>query len=86
MSHAQSFENARTYLPVQFFELREPPLVIQFNKRDLNNMPPDEELERIAGPRPDGMFSAVASRGVAEALGLSEPVARLLASRFGVAA
>ncbi|MFP6684369.1 MAG: gliding motility protein [Polyangiaceae bacterium] len=124
VSNAQSFEEMRAHLRAQDLDPRELPLVIQFNKRDLNNIRPDEELERLARRGRDWVFPAVANRGegvvetflaamrmtwrslderyqleprlgvteeqllqaVAEQLGVTEPVARLLASRFGVAA
>ncbi|MCL7968291.1 MAG: gliding-motility protein MglA [marine benthic group bacterium] len=59
-----------------------PPMVFQYNKRDLPGAVPEEELERVLNPTGQPAFSSVAYRreGVIEPLtALSERVVRTLA-------
>jgi signal recognition particle receptor subunit beta len=59
-----------------------PPMVFQYNKRDLPEALPEEELERVLNPARRPAFSSIASRreGVIEPLtALSERVVRTLA-------
>jgi signal recognition particle receptor subunit beta len=67
-ANAASFLDLRQNLQELGFSLKEMPLVIQFNKRDLPAVRPDEEIEALAkrGKEPVFKASAVAGTGVLE--------------------
>ncbi|HEY6100017.1 MAG TPA: GTPase [Anaeromyxobacter sp.] len=62
-SNAESISNLETNLGELGIELRHFPLVIQYNKRDLPNVLPVEELRRELNPLGVPEFETVASRG-----------------------
>lgn len=67
-SNADAFLNLKQNLRDQGVELREMPLVIQFNKRDMPEVRSDAELDTLARRGREPVFRAVALRdqGVAE--------------------
>jgi signal recognition particle receptor subunit beta len=67
-NNAASFLDLRANLKELGVTLRELPLVIQFNKRDLANVRPDAEIEQLArrGREPVFRASAVKGEGVLE--------------------
>jgi len=74
-ANLESFATLRTNLEEQGYDLESIPLVFQYNKRDLANVCPVPEMEKVLNPRGLGSFEAVASngRGVLETLkGLSK--------------
>ncbi len=62
-ANIESFENLRTNLKEQGYDLDTIPLVIQYNKRDLPNVVPLDELESVINPRKVPSFEAVAPEG-----------------------
>jgi hypothetical protein len=62
-TNAQSFTELRENLQAHDMRIEQLPLVIQFNKRDLPKVRPDEELHRMARRSLEWVFPAVASRG-----------------------
>jgi signal recognition particle receptor subunit beta len=62
-ANVESIENLRINLTEQGYELDKLPLVIQYNKRDLGNVVPVDELRRALNPRNAPDFEAVASDG-----------------------
>lgn len=67
-NNAASFLDLRSNLKELGVRLRETPLVIQFNKRDLGNVRPDREIAELArrGREPVFKASAVKGEGVLE--------------------
>lgn len=67
-SNADAFLNLKQNLRDQGVELREMPLVLQFNKRDLPDVRSDDELDGLARRGREPVFQAIALRdqGVAE--------------------
>jgi GTPase SAR1 family protein len=67
-NNAASFLDLRSNLKELGVRLRETPLVIQFNKRDLGNVRPDGEIAELArrGREPVFKASAVTGQGVLE--------------------
>jgi signal recognition particle receptor subunit beta len=67
-ANAESFRELRANLKVNGFEVREMPLVIQFNKRDLPDVRTDDQLRALARRGREPVYGAVATeaRGVAE--------------------
>lgn len=62
-ANIESFENLRSNLAEQGYNLDTIPLIIQYNKRDLPNIVPVDELRRALNPRYVPDFEAVASEG-----------------------
>ena len=62
-ANIESVENLRTNLQEQGYDLDKIPYVIQYNKRDLPNAAPLEELENLLNPRGVPHFEAVAPKG-----------------------
>jgi len=62
-ANIESFDNLRTNLKEQGYEVDNLPLVIQYNKRDLPNVVPLDELERVLNTRKVPYFEAVAPEG-----------------------
>ncbi|MEK7679769.1 MAG: GTPase domain-containing protein [Deltaproteobacteria bacterium] len=60
----ESFENMKVNLLEQGLSLEEIPYVVQYNKRDLPNVIPVEDLRRLFGGDDVLNFEAVASTGV----------------------
>jgi hypothetical protein len=60
----ESLENLKVNLRSQGYELDDLPMVIQYNKRDLPNVVPVEELERQINHRNDPSFESIATEGV----------------------
>ena len=58
-----SFIDLRTNLKDNGLDLRKLPLVIQFNKRDLPNIRPDEEIAQLAVHGREPVYKAIATRG-----------------------
>jgi signal recognition particle receptor subunit beta len=62
-ANIESVENLRTNLQEQGYDLDKVPYVIQYNKRDLPNAAPMEELQNLLNPRGVPHFEAVAPKG-----------------------
>ena len=62
-ANMESFENLEYNLEEQGYELDKVPYVIQYNKRDLPNCTPIEELRRLVNPKGVPDFEAVATTG-----------------------
>jgi len=62
-ANVESFENMKVNLEEQGYDLAQVPYVMQYNKRDLPNIVPSQELNRILNT--DGVpdFEAVATHG-----------------------
>jgi len=62
-ANVESFENMKVNLEEQGYDLAQVPYVMQYNKRDLPNIVPSQELNRILNT--DGVpdFEAVATQG-----------------------
>lgn len=60
----ESFKNLETNLQQQGYDIRQVPLIIQYNKRDLKNVTPIHELRRILNKYNSPEFEAVATQGV----------------------
>jgi hypothetical protein len=63
-ANLESFENLRTNLSEQGYDLNRIPNVVQYNKRDLPNAVAIEELRESLNPRSVPEFQAVAPTGV----------------------
>ena len=63
-ANIESLDNLRTNLEDQGYNLDKLPYVIQYNKRDLPNASPIEELEETLNPTKVPMFEAQAHLGV----------------------
>jgi len=63
-ANIESIENLRTNLAEQGYDLNKVPFVVQYNKRDLPNVVPVEELRRVLNPRNVPDFDAVATDGI----------------------
>jgi mutual gliding-motility protein MglA len=63
-ANLESFENLRTNLGEQGYDLNKIPSVVQYNKRDLPNAVAIEELRESLNPRSVPEFQAVAPTGV----------------------
>jgi signal recognition particle receptor subunit beta len=57
-------ENLRTNLAEQGYSLDKLPYVVQYNKRDMPNVAPVDELRRVLNPGNVPDFEAVASTGI----------------------
>ena len=88
-----AFVNMQENLEENGIDATTHPLVIQFNKRDLPDAQPDEEIDRLAARGAEPVYKAVAKRGVGVVetfLGLFDlTLARLeaehgLSDKFGV--
>jgi len=62
-ANIESFENLEYNLEEQGYELDKVPYVIQYNKRDLPNCTPIEELRKLVNPNGVPDFEAVATTG-----------------------
>jgi len=62
-ANAESFHNLSENLRDNGLDLRDMPLVIQFNKRDLPAIRPDEEIDRLAAVGQEPVYKAIATRG-----------------------
>ncbi|MFY9270921.1 MAG: GTPase domain-containing protein [Candidatus Manganitrophaceae bacterium] len=62
-ANIESMENLRKNLKDQGLNLDAMPFIIQYNKRDLPNVVPVEELNRVLNPRNVPFFEAVAATG-----------------------
>jgi signal recognition particle receptor subunit beta len=62
-ANQESLENLRDNLKEQTYDIEKIPLVIQYNKRDLPNVAPVEELSRYLNYLRRPEFSAVATTG-----------------------
>ena len=62
-ANVESVENLRTNLGEQGYDLDKVPYVIQYNKRDLPNAAPLDELQGLLNPRGVPAFEAVAPKG-----------------------
>ena len=70
-ANIESFENLQANLREQGYELEKVPYVIQYNKRDLKNIAPVNELKRLLNPNgkvQDFESIAIKGQGVFEAL------------------
>jgi len=67
-NNAESFENLEKNLAIVGLDIEKVPLVVQFNKRDLPEILPEEEIRRIWGPSgiPVQLASALEGWGVVE--------------------
>ncbi len=62
-ANLESLENLQLNLSEQGYQLEKVPYVIQFNKRDLPNIAPVQELRELLNPLNVPDYEAVASRG-----------------------
>ena len=62
-ANIESFENLEMNLIEQGYELEKIPYVVQYNKRDLPNVAPIEELRELCNPKNVSEFEAVATTG-----------------------
>jgi mutual gliding-motility protein MglA len=69
-ANIESLENLRVNLQEQGFDIEKIPFVIQYNKRDLPNIAPAEEMRKALNPRgvPDFEACAASGDGVFETL------------------
>ena len=69
-ANVESFENLRTNLAEQGYELAKLPFMMQYNKRDLPSAAPLEEMRRLLNPNGSPEFEACATvgKGVFETL------------------
>jgi signal recognition particle receptor subunit beta len=63
-ANIESFENLRLNLKEQGYDLDALPTVLQWNKRDLPNVVPVDEMEKALNPRSVPSFEAVAPEGI----------------------
>ena len=63
-NNAESFRNLSENLKFNGLDLKEIPLVIQFNKRDLPNIRSDEEIDRLTTAGQEPVYKAVAIKGI----------------------
>jgi len=63
-ANIESVENLKINLAEQGYDLNKIPYVVQYNKRDLQNIATVEELRRLLNPRIVPEFQAVAPTGV----------------------
>jgi signal recognition particle receptor subunit beta len=63
-ANIESIENLRINMTEQEYDLDKIPFVIQYNKRDLPNVVPLEEMKKALNPRSVPDFEAVAMEGV----------------------
>ncbi len=87
-NNSESFRNLENNLSIVGLDIEKVPLVIQFNKRDLPDIIPEEEFRRVWGPSgiPVVMASALEGRGVIETLGrLAQLTYRAIDGRFRLA-
>ncbi len=63
-ANIESMEDLRINLSEQGYDLDKLPFVIQYNKRDLPNVVPIEELNRSLNPNGVPFFEAVATQGI----------------------
>ena len=63
-ANEESLENLRTNLAEQGYSLDKIPYVVQYNKRDMPNVAPVEELRRLLNPGGVPDFEGVASTGI----------------------
>jgi signal recognition particle receptor subunit beta len=63
-ANMESMEDLRINLSEQGYDLEKLPFVIQYNKRDLPNVVPVEELNKLLNPNGVPYFEAVATQGV----------------------
>lgn len=62
-NNSESFDNLEKNIAYVGLDLEKLPLVIQFNKRDLNNIIPEEEIRKVWGPTGIPVFMASALEG-----------------------
>jgi hypothetical protein len=62
-ANIESIENMMVHLKEHGYDPDKIPLVIQYNKRDLPNAAPVEELRKLLNPKGLMDFEAVATRG-----------------------
>jgi signal recognition particle receptor subunit beta len=69
-ANVESLDNLRTNLAEQGYELAKLPYIMQYNKRDLPNAAPIEEMRRLLNPGGNPEFEACATvgKGVFETL------------------
>jgi hypothetical protein len=63
-ANVESIENLRVNLKEQGYDLDKIPYVIQYNKRDLPNVAPLEEMKQLLNPRGVPDFEGVAPTGI----------------------
>src|SRR5688500_7988435 len=63
-ANLESMENLRTNLAEQGYSLDKLPYVVQYNKRDMPNIAPMEELRQMLNPGNVPEFEAVATTGI----------------------
>jgi hypothetical protein len=63
-ANIESLDNLRNNLQEQGYDLDKLPYVVQYNKRDLPNASPLDQLEEALNPTKVPAFEAVATKGV----------------------
>ena len=61
--NAEAFRDLKDNLKAHGLELKQMPVIIQFNKRDLPNVRSDEELAKLAAQGNEPVYLAVATQG-----------------------
>ena len=61
--NAESFMDLKENLRANGINLKQMPLIIQFNKRDLKNIRSDEEIAKLAAQGKEPVYLAVATKG-----------------------
>ena len=64
VSRGESLDNLRVNLQDQGYNLDKIPYVVQYNKRDLPNSAPPDELKKVLNPTNVPEYEAVATTGV----------------------
>jgi signal recognition particle receptor subunit beta len=59
----RSIEDLRRNLQANGIDFDQLPLVVQYNKRDLDDLVPDQELDQLFNPRSAPSFSSIATQG-----------------------
>ena len=63
-ANLESIATLRANLEEQGYEIDKIPLVFQYNKRDLPNVCPHSEMDKILNPRGNPAYEAVANKGI----------------------
>jgi len=79
-ANLESLEDLRANLRAQGTPLEELPFTMQFNKRDLPNAAPLEELKRLLNPAGISCYESVAIRGIGVVETLKDNVKKVLAN------
>ena len=62
-ANIESMDNLKRNLSEQDMDMNHTPIVLQYNKRDLSNVMPAEEMNRLINPGGMPLYEAVATKG-----------------------